>query len=62
MDLSAITLTQLRYVVTVADTGHLGRAASECHVSQLTLSTQIKNGCSLARATGLAPQLVGHLG
>jgi len=37
MDLSAITLTELRYVVAVADSGHFGRAAAECHVSQAIL-------------------------
>lgn len=41
MDLTAITLTELRYVVAVADTGHFDRAATACHVSQPTLSTQI---------------------
>ena len=37
MDLSAITLTELRYVVAVADSGHFGRAAAECHVSRAIL-------------------------
>jgi hypothetical protein len=34
MDLTAITFTELRYVVAVADAGHCGRAASRCHVTQ----------------------------
>lgn len=42
MDLTAVTLTELRYVVAVADTGHFGQAASRCHVSQPTLSAQVR--------------------
>ena len=37
-----MTLTELRYVVTLARERHFGRAAERCHVSQPTLSTQIK--------------------
>jgi LysR family transcriptional regulator, hydrogen peroxide-inducible genes activator len=37
-----MTLQELRYVVALADTGHFGRAAEACFVSQSTLSTQIK--------------------
>lgn len=37
-----MTLQELRYIVALADTGHFGRAAERCHVSQSTLSTQLK--------------------
>ena len=37
-----LKLKDLRYLVAVADTGHFGRAARVCHVSQPTLSAQIK--------------------
>lgn len=33
---------QLEYLVALADTGHFGAAARSCHVSQPTLSTQVK--------------------
>lgn len=33
MDPTATTLTELRYVVAIADTGHVGAAASRCHGS-----------------------------
>jgi Transcriptional regulator len=36
------TLRQLRYLVAVAEKGHFGRAAEECHVSQSTLSAGIQ--------------------
>ncbi|MCB9781162.1 MAG: hydrogen peroxide-inducible genes activator [Alphaproteobacteria bacterium] len=35
------TLTQLQYIVAVHRTGHFGRAAAECEVSQPTLSAQV---------------------
>ncbi len=37
-----IKLKDLRYLVTVADTGHFGKAAERCFVSQPTLSAQLK--------------------
>lgn len=37
-----MTLRELRYLVALADLGHFGRAAEACHVSQPTLSTQIR--------------------
>ncbi len=37
-----MTLRDLEYLVALADTRHFGRAAARCHVSQPTLSTQIR--------------------
>ena len=37
-----MTLKDLRYLVALVDHGHFGRAAEACHVSQPTLSTQLK--------------------
>ncbi|MGV8584642.1 LysR family transcriptional regulator, partial [Pseudomonas aeruginosa] len=38
-----MTLTELRYIVTLAQEQHFGRAAERCHVSQPTLSVGEKN-------------------
>ena len=37
-----IKLKDLRYLIAVADTGHFGKAAERCFVSQPTLSAQLK--------------------
>ncbi|MBX6323960.1 MAG: LysR family transcriptional regulator, partial [Rhodospirillaceae bacterium] len=36
------TLTQLRYLVALADHLHFGKAAAACHVTQPALTTQIQ--------------------
>jgi len=41
IDFSAVTLTELRYAVAVADHRHFGRAAAACFVTQPTLSAQV---------------------
>ena len=46
-----MTLRELRYLVALADLGHFGRAAQACHVSQPTLSTQLRK---LEDALGVA--------
>ena len=37
-----MTLQELKYLVALAEHGHFGRAAEACHITQSTLSTQIK--------------------
>src|SRR5882724_13676218 len=39
---ATMTLRELRYLVALANRAHFGRAAEDCHVSQPTLSTQIR--------------------
>jgi LysR family hydrogen peroxide-inducible transcriptional activator len=46
-----MTLTELRYIVALAQEGHFGRAAEKCHVSQPTLSVAVKK---LEEALGVA--------
>ena len=42
IDLTAVSLTELRYAVATADERHFGRAARVCSVTQPTLSAQIQ--------------------
>ncbi len=39
---TTMTLTELRYIVTLAQEQHFGRAADRCYVSQPTLSIAVK--------------------
>lgn len=42
MDLSSLNMKDLLYLVTLYETGHFGKAAQKCYVTQPSLSTQIK--------------------
>jgi LysR family hydrogen peroxide-inducible transcriptional activator len=42
IDITAVSLTELRYAVATADERHFGRAARACSVTQPTLSAQIQ--------------------
>lgn len=42
MDVSALTLRDIQYLLAVAEHNHFGKAALACHVSQPALSAQIK--------------------
>jgi LysR family hydrogen peroxide-inducible transcriptional activator len=42
MGWAAMTLTELRYLVAIADLRHFGRAADRCNVTQPTLSSQLR--------------------
>ena len=67
-----MTLQDLRYLVALVDHGHFGRAAEACHISQPTLSTQIKKleqqlGATLfertnksVRVTAVGEEIVGR--
>ena len=60
-----MTLQDLRYLVALVDHGHFGRAADACHVSQPTLSTQIKKleeqlGVTLFERTNRSVRVTDH--
>ncbi|MGN1035441.1 MAG: LysR family transcriptional regulator, partial [Rhodocyclaceae bacterium] len=46
-----MTLTEMRYIVALAQEKHFGRAANSCYVSQPTLSVAIKKVEGLLRAS-----------
>ncbi len=53
MDLSQVTLTQMRYAVAVANSLNFRLAAAECHVSQSGLSMQVSRLEELIDTDGL---------
>lgn len=42
IDITAVTMSELRYVVALSDERHFGRAAQACNVAQPTLSAAVK--------------------
>ena len=65
-----MTLTELSYIVALAQEQHFGRAAERCHVSQPTLSIAVKNAdgtstewvMTMGSATALAQRGIGRTG
>lgn len=62
-----MTLTELRYIVILAEEQHFGRTAERCHVSQPTLSIAVRKleeslGCALFERTKtkVKPTLLGE--
>lgn len=51
IDITAVTLAELRYVVALSDQRHFGRAAKSCRVTQPTLSAAIKKFETTLRVT-----------
>ena len=52
-----MTLTELRYVVILAEEQHFGRTAERCHISQPTLSVAVKK---LEEELGIASPAVAE--
>lgn len=59
MDSTAVTPTELRDAVAVADTGYVGRAASRRHVSQPTLSARHRRPRAEAARAARGPLRLG---
>lgn len=60
-----MSIRDLRYLVALADTLHFGKAAERCHVTQSTLSIQVKKleaylGISVFERTHAKVELTEH--